>query len=56
MHPVTSAIFLDEFPGFVGDIADSHKKFLICGEINIHCDMDDNCEKQCWITSWKVLI
>ena len=38
MHPVTSAISLDEFPDFVGDIVDSYKKFI---------DMDDNYEKQC---------
>ena len=47
MHPVTSAIFLDEFPDFVGNIVDSYKKFITCGNINIHCDMDDNYEKQC---------
>ena len=47
MHPITSAIFLDEFPDFVGDIVDSYKKFIICDDINIHCDMDDNYEKQC---------
>ena len=47
MHPVTSAIFLHEFPDFVGDIKDSYKKFIICGDINIHCDIDDNYEKQC---------
>ena len=47
MHLVTSAIFLDEFPYFVGDIVDSYKKFIICGNINIHCDMDDSYEKQC---------
>ena len=47
MHPVTSAIFLDEFPDFVGDIVGSYKKFIICSDINIHCDMDDNYEKQC---------
>ena len=47
MHPVTSAIFLDEFPYFVGDIVDSYKKFIICGDINTHCHMDDNYEKQC---------
>ena len=47
MHPVPSAIFLDGFPDFVGDIVDSYKKFIICGDINIHCDMDENYEKQC---------
>ena len=48
MHPVTSAIFLDEFSDFTGDIVDSCKKFIICGDINIHCDVDDNYEKQCF--------
>ena len=47
MHPVTSAILLDEFPDFVGDIVDSYRKFIICGDINIQCDMDDNYGKQC---------
>ena len=47
MHPVTSAIFLDEFPDFVGDIVDSSNKFIICVDINKHCYMDDNYEKQC---------
>ena len=47
MHPVMSAIFLDEFPDFVGDILDSYKKFIIYDDINIHCDMDDNYEKKC---------
>ena len=47
MHPVTSAIFLDEFPDLVGEIVDSYKKFIICGDINIHCDMDGNYDKQC---------
>ena len=47
MHPVTSAIFLDEFPDFLEDIVDSYKKFIIYSDINIHCDMDDNYEKQC---------
>ena len=28
-------------------MVDSYKKFIICGDINIHCDMDDNYEKQC---------
>ena len=47
LHPVTLVIFLDEFPDFVGDILDSYRKFIICGDINIHCDIDDNYEKQC---------
>ena len=47
MHPVTSAMFLDEFSDFVWDIMDSYKKIIICGDININCDMDDNYEKQC---------
>ena len=47
MHPVILAILLDEFPNFIGDILDSYKKFIICGHINIHCDMGDNYEKQC---------
>ena len=44
MHPVTSTIYLDEFPDFIGDVVDSYKK---CDDINNHCDMDDNYEKQC---------
>ena len=47
MHPVTSSIFLDKFPDFAGDIVDSYKKIIICGDINLHCDMDDSYEKQC---------
>ena len=47
MHPVTSAIFLDEFSDFIGDIVDSYKNFIICGDINIHCDIDENYKKQC---------
>ena len=26
---------------------DSYNKFIICDDINIHCDMDDYYEKQC---------
>ena len=47
MHPVTLVIFLDGFPDFTWDIMDSYKKFIICSDINIHCNMDDNYEKQC---------
>ena len=47
MHPVTLAIFLDDFFYFGGDIVDSYNEFIICNDINIHCDMDKNYEKQC---------
>ena len=47
MHHVTLGIFLDEFPNFIGDMVDSYKKYIICGDINIHCNMDDNYDKQC---------
>ena len=47
MHPVTLVIFIDEFPDFTGDRVDSYKKFINCGDISIHCDLDDNYEKQC---------
>ena len=46
MHPIISAIILDEFPNLIGDIVDSYKKFIICADINIHCDMNDNYEMQ----------
>ena len=47
VHPVTLAIFIDQFPEFIGDIVDSYKKFIISGDVNIYCGMDDNYEKQC---------
>ena len=36
------------FPDFVGEKVDSYNKCIIYGDINIHCDMDDNYEKQ-WL-------
>ena len=56
MHLVTSAIFLDEFPDFVGDVVDSYMKILSVVTPTYTVIWMTIMRSNVWITSWTILI